>query len=182
MAGINCIVIALLWLTNPVIEEFTERVKKYSDLQEKIDDSLPKVKKEEDPNVIIKREEQFKTAIRSARQDAAAGDIFIPAVRPIFKKIIKEEISGAQGKRARQMVLGEGNPKSPESPARVDLTVNGHYPTKAPLSTMPPSLLLRLPQLPEGIEYRFVGRTLILFDPKANLIIDLLPDAVSYRK
>jgi hypothetical protein len=46
------------------------------------------------------------------------------------------------------------------------------------LSTMPPSLLLNLPKLPEGLEYRFVGRNLILYDSKANLIVDILRNAI----
>jgi len=76
------------------------------------------------------------------------------------------------------MILGEGNPKNAESPARVDLVVNGKYPPNAPLSTVPPSVLLSLPKLPQGMEYRFVGRHLILFDSKANLIVDVLRNAI----
>jgi hypothetical protein len=38
--------------------------------------------------------------------------------------------------------------------------------------------LLRLPQLPKEVEYRFVGRDLILRDVAANLIVDFLPNAV----
>jgi hypothetical protein len=77
------------------------------------------------------------------------------------------------------MILGEGNPRSPESPAKVTLAVNAPYPSAAPLSTVPPSLLLKLPPLPDALEYRFVGRNLILWDTKANLIVDILPDVIS---
>jgi hypothetical protein len=38
-------------------------------------------------------------------------------------------------------------------------------------------VLLALPELKEGVEYRFVGRTLILRDTKANIIVDTLPNA-----
>ena len=40
-------------------------------------------------------------------------------------------------------------------------------------------LLASLPPLPEEIEYRFVGKHLILRDAKANLIIDYIPNAIS---
>jgi hypothetical protein len=43
---------------------------------------------------------------------------------------------------------------------------------------VPPSLLMALPTLPETLEFRFVGRSLILRDTKANLIVDLMPDVV----
>jgi hypothetical protein len=56
--------------------------------------------------------------------------------------------------------------------------VNAKYPPNAPLSTMPPTVLLNLPKLPQGLEYRFVGKHLILFDSKANLIVDILRNAI----
>ena len=46
--------------------------------------------------------------------------------------------------------------------------------TEELLSTLE-SLLARFPKLPEELEYRFVGRTLILLDITANLIVDYAP-------
>jgi hypothetical protein len=43
---------------------------------------------------------------------------------------------------------------------------------------VPPLILERLQQLPDGVEYRFMGRDLILRDTKANLIVDLLSGAM----
>ena len=43
---------------------------------------------------------------------------------------------------------------------------------------MPPALLLRLPPLAPELQYRFIGRTLILLDVDANLVVDVLPDAL----
>ena len=37
---------------------------------------------------------------------------------------------------------------------------------------MPPNVLAALPPLPKDIDYRFVGKNLILRDTRANLIID----------
>jgi hypothetical protein len=56
--------------------------------------------------------------------------------------------------------------------------VNADYPEAAALATVPPLILTRLPRLPDGLEYRFMGRDLILRDTRANLIVDLIPDAV----
>jgi hypothetical protein len=52
--------------------------------------------------------------------------------------------------------------------------VNHPYPSGTPVQSTPPSILLNLPHLPPDIEYRFVSRTLILLDAKANLIIDFM--------
>ena len=45
---------------------------------------------------------------------------------------------------------------------------------------MPVNVLKALPKLPENqdIDYRFVGRHLILLDTRANMIIDYLPNAI----
>ena len=51
----------------------------------------------------------------------------------------------------------------------------------APFSSVPPSLLLKLPPLPEEVRYRFVGRSLILRDTEANVILDYIPDGVPDR-
>ena len=56
--------------------------------------------------------------------------------------------------------------------------INEPYPTTLPLATVPPTLLMKLPTLPPELEYRFLGRHLILRDIKANLIVDYIPDVV----
>ena len=65
-----------------------------------------------------------------------------------------------------------------EVPMKTPPAINTDYPTTLPLATVPPSLLLKLPTLPEDPEYRFLGRHLILRDIKANLIVDFIPDVV----
>jgi hypothetical protein len=41
-----------------------------------------------------------------------------------------------------------------------------------------PSMLAGLPQLPPELEYRFLGRHLILVDVLANVVVDVLYDAL----
>jgi hypothetical protein len=160
---------------HPAIKEFTDRVQGYADLRKKIEGRLPSLsKKEEDPAQIIEHEKSIAAGLRAGRAKAARGDVFIPSVQPILVKMIKEEL----GPTARAMIMGDGNPRSSASPAKVNLKVNAQYPSSAPLSTVPPSVLLKLPALPKGLEYRFVGRHLILYDAKANLIVDILMDAI----
>ena len=47
---------------------------------------------------------------------------------------------------------------------------------------MPPKLLLRLPRLPEEVEYRFLGRHLILRDVGANVIVDFIYNVLPLDK
>ena len=46
-----------------------------------------------------------------------------------------------------------------------------------PLSTIPPQVLEGLPNLPEEMEFRFVGNSLILMDVHAHIISDYIPNA-----
>lgn len=166
--------------TSPVLKDFIERVGEYWDLHKKMDGEAPKIdKKKESPEAIVEHEKKLRADIVAARTNAAEGDLFTPSVQKSIVATIRQELSSSQkGKTAREMILGEGNPKNPESKAPVVVAVNATYPHSASLSTVPPSVLLKLPKLPEGLEYRFVGRHLILFDSKANLIVDILRNAV----
>jgi len=161
------------------LKDFNARVQQYWDLHKIAADAAPPIdKKKNDPHEILAHEEAVVAAIRAGRPHAVEGEIFTPAVQNVFLERIKAQLSSGTGAKARPMILGEGNPRNAEEPAKVVLAVNAKYPAKAPLSTVPPSVLLALPKLPEGLEYRFVGRHLILFDSKANLIVDILRNAI----
>jgi len=60
----------------------------------------------------------------------------------------------------------------------VVLAPNTPYPEREPVSTVPPELFAKLPPLPEPLEYRFVGRHLVLRDRASALIVDFLPRAI----
>jgi hypothetical protein len=163
--------------TDETIKDFNDRVQRYWDIHKKAEDAAPPIdKKKADPAAIVERERALAQVIRAARMNAAEGDIFTPAVQKVLVAEISQAVASGTG--ARDTVLGEGNPKNPESAARVDLAVNAKYPSNAPVSTMAPSVLLKLPKLPQGLEYRFVGRHLILYDSTANLIVDILRNAI----
>jgi hypothetical protein len=158
-----------------VLKEFNDRVTKYVELHKRVAKDVPPLKRTDDPAQINSREEALASAIRQARSQAKAGDIFFPEARELFLKMIRQESKGPQGVRVRAAIK-EGNPKSEGSPVR--LGANAVYPDGAPLSLVPPALLLQLPQLPKELDYRFVGRHLILRDTKANIIVDYILDAV----
>ena len=46
-----------------------------------------------------------------------------------------------------------------ENPGVPNLKVNGRYPDRCRVSTIPPQVLQGLPKLPEEMEFRFVGNT-----------------------
>ena len=163
----------------PKIKEFEDRLGNYMQVHKKAAGSISSIPKETtDAALIAKHQQQLAAAIAALRANALVGEVFSPAVRQLFVATIKQKTEGKEGAAAKATILGEGNPNSSESPADVKITVNGTYPPKAPLSTMPPSLLMALPSLPEELQYRFVGRNLILLDTEANLIVDFIPNVV----
>ena len=160
-------------------KEFEAGLDKYMEVQRKAVGAIPALPKEtSDAALIAKHQQQLAAKIRELRPKAMAGEVFSPAVRQMVTATIKQKTEGKDGAVVKATILGDGNPKSSESPAPVNLAVNGTYPASAPLSTMPPSLLMALPMLPKELEYRFVGRNLILLDSQANLIVDFIPNVL----
>lgn len=160
-------------------QAFNQRIEAYMKLRKKVNDSVPPVDKKATAAQIQQRELALAEAIRKARPDSRPGEILTPEVKPMFNALLKSAFKGPGSSKVRASVK-EGNPKNEKAPGEVEpvIEVNALYPKNAPLSTVPPSLLLKLPKLPQEIEYRFVGRTLILRDRDSNLIIDYLKEAV----
>jgi hypothetical protein len=55
--------------------------------------------------------------------------------------------------------------------------VNGTFPWDIG-SAMWPTLLRALPELPDELEYRFSRRNLVIIDIHADLVVDILEDAL----
>jgi len=160
------------------VKKFNARVKAYMELQKRVSSNVPPLTTTETPATIAIRTKALANGIQLARANAKAGDIFSPQVARGFRQIIRGELHGKAGAPSRETVK-IGNPTEEEGAAgKIVLAANVSYPDKAPRSSVPPNLLLNLPQLPKGLEYRFLGRHLILLDSMSNLIVDYLLDVV----
>lgn len=161
------------------VKEFNAKIKTYIDLQKRVSSGVPPLATSEtDPAKIATRTKALANGIQQARVGAKPGDIFAPQAAREFRQIISATLQGRHGAPSRDTVK-TGNPtEEPGTAAKIVLAVNTPYPDSAPRSSVPPSLLVNLPQLPKGLEYRFLGRHLILLDSMANLILDYLLDVV----
>jgi hypothetical protein len=56
----------------------------------------------------------------------------------------------------------------------VPFKVNAKYPESQPLPSVPANLLLTLPSLPAPLEYRIVGKHLLILDMAADLVVDYM--------
>ena len=150
---------------------FEARVKEYVALREGLEEKLPKLSKDAKPEEIEAHKQALQTAVRDARASAKPGDIFAPEAASHIREVIKSELKPTTKQEVRQTVL-ESEVKA------VPLRVNYPYPESEELIEMPPTLLLRLPQLPKQVKFRYVGRNMLLVDRENGLIIDFMPDAL----
>lgn len=153
------------------LADFERRVEAYNKLHEEQEKKVPALKDKSKPELITAHEQAFAAALQKARADAKPGDIITPAAKARLVEIVRAEMTGPQNKDAREAAK-VGNPPKDAEGSNPTLKINAVYPKSAPLTLMPPSVLLKLPKLPETLEYRFVGRTLILRDTVANIIVD----------
>ena len=154
-----------------VLQEFKARVDKYVELRNKADknNSAPPIKKTDDPAELRSAQQALAERIGAARTPAKQGEIFTPEITARFRKLLRPEVNETGTKATIK----------DDNPGAIPFKVNGPYPSKEPLSTVPPNVLASLPPLPKDIEYRFVNKHLILRDARANLVIDYIPNALS---
>jgi hypothetical protein len=158
-------------------EDFLEEVEEYVEVRRKAREELPRLKDEAEPEDVTAYAKELTTNIALRRKGAKQGDLFRPKVAAAFRRLCRDHL--ARHPDERKTVLTEGNPTGDEERIGAPkVAVNAQYIPASPLSTVPPTLLLSLPVLPDEVEYRFVGRSLILRDTVANLIIDFVPNAV----
>lgn len=148
--------------------DFTTRVEKYVELRKKADDSAPPLKETRDPAKIKAAQQALVERIGAARSDAKQGDIFTPEIAAYFRHLMRPESKETGTKE----IMKE------DKVGTVPFKINGPYPDEKPLVTAPPNILGALPPLPKDIEYRFVGKHLILRDSRANSIIDYMLNAI----
>jgi len=154
-------------------QEFKARLDQYLAVRKKAmgDASAPKPKQSSDPAEINAAEDRVANAIRAARADAKQGDILTPEVQIAFRKLLAPELKGEDGGKAKEVLKDD-------APTGVPLKVNGKYPDGKSFPSVPSKLLMNLPTLPKEVEYRIIGKNLILRDTGADIIVDYMLNAI----
>jgi hypothetical protein len=155
-----------------LIADFSQRVSAYVDLHRRLEGPVPTVQISSDPKAIRRAMEALAGKIRAARGRARQGDFFTPDVARVFRASIATACGGDFD--SVYEMAAEDNPELPDWRPRV----NGRYPESAGYPMVSPNILCSLPELPEELHYRFWHRDLILWDYHANVIVDVLPNAV----
>jgi len=167
------------------LTEFANKVQAYVALHNRLEAKLPKLADRSDPTKVAAHQKALAEAIRKSGPRPSQGHVFVPDIQPFFKRLLAPELKGPGSAETRDKV-GEGNPEPGKGVPRdpdvrmrdVSLAPYASYPADAPVSTVPAPVLLKMPQLPKELEYRFVGRSLILRDAIADVVVDYIPGAV----
>jgi hypothetical protein len=149
--------------------EFLRRVEDYVGLRDRLEVGLPPLVVTDNADEIERFEHQLAERIDDAR-GSRRGQIFLPAMEGQLKRMLVVRADAATIAAIMD-----------DNPGEFDIDVNETYKKTYPLATMPPNILLQLPDLPKDIEYRFVGRHLILRDARANIVLDEIPYAIRCR-
>jgi len=150
-----------------IVADFSTRVQSYFDLRSRLEKGLPPLRVTEDVSEIRRVRRALARKIQAARHGAHEGDIFSPAISVEFKEVLALEMNA----KTWAVIMDD-------NPGEFSHEINGIYPDGKPFSTVPGKILAVLPALPDGVEYRFLGRHLILLDIRANVILDRIPYAI----
>jgi hypothetical protein len=150
-----------------IMADFSTRVSAYAELRRDLSQNLPALTVTDDPDEIRSAVGALADRIRAARPKARRGDIFTPAISREFRKALLREMDD----HTWAAIVDD-------NPGEFSKRINGSYPEHRSFSTVPPNILAVLPRLPDDIEYRFLGRHLILLDTRSSLVVDWIPYAI----
>lgn len=151
--------------------EFKSKLREYMKVHHGAEKGLPHLTAAPSGDEIIQRQKKMAERIRTARAQAKEGSIFTTAVSAYFAARIRAAYEeNGEGIRA---CLAGGSPLP-----KLGLQANTEYPEGVSYSMMPPTILRHLPKLPKELQYQVVCSDLILRDVEANLIVDVLRNAI----
>jgi hypothetical protein len=160
-------------LEERALQDFDHRVNQYVRLHRRLERDLPPEHLFGDLEDMPIAVDALHHAMVDARPNAKAGTFFTPGVAQLLTTRLALAITAAGLTPAEAMIAMNLGYRQRIPPAQV----NGRIPPGRHVRVWP-ALLATLPTLPEELEYRFVGWDLVLVDVHADLILDILEDAL----
>lgn len=155
-----------------LLSDFVKKAKDYIDQEHSL--AADKMKPTTDVAKLEQQRKQLHDAVQQSRPNAKQGDFFTPDTAQVFRKLLAKLINGPDGAEIKTSL------SHAEPGASAEFKVNGEFPNKngQPVQSVPATVLKALPALPKGLEYCIAGNTLALRDAGANLVVDILPNAL----
>ena len=148
------------------LAEFQKRLQAYINLRAELARKLNPLAPTADSAELAARQDTLAAALRQARKGARPGDLIPTNVAGQIRTVIADDFR-RRNPEAKRAVFEE-------VPGRVRPVINRTIPDTSALATVPPLLLSNLPVLPDNLQYRFLGRHVVLMDGDTRLIIDYI--------
>ena len=165
----SALLVALTVTVTPGMVQFVARVQDYVETHRRLAAGIEQPLCSA-PEEIANQANALAAAIRDARPRAREGDIFTLAAADVFRARIAAVA-------ARNGIAVADAARNDDEGAEFELHVLGTPPWRTDMATWAP-IVRALPELPAELEYRFVGRHLVLVDIDANIVVDILRDAL----
>jgi hypothetical protein len=156
------------------LQHFENNVAAYLAVRQHASAAAPDATVTSDPAKVERAVNELADRVRKARQHAPPGEIFSDDVVRLFRDRIRRTLD-ARGISSAELLAGIRDDISRSPAGRI--AVNGHFDWNSGWE-MPPEILEALPELPEALAYKLVNRDLLLVDVGADLIVDILDDAI----
>ena len=156
-----------------ILQDFDREVQRYVRLHRRLERDLPPEHLFGDLEDMTEAVDAMHDALVAARPNAKAGTFFTPAVADVLTARLMNAIT-ASGHTPTEALIAMNLGYFGGIP---EARVNGRIPAGRYVRVWP-ALLNALPALPEELEYRFIGWDLALVDVHADLIVDILKNAL----
>ena len=147
-------------------QDFQARLTAYLALRADLAKTLGALASTTDAVQLARRQQQLATAMQKARPNARPGDLFTEPIARHIADTVNADL--------RQRAATDQRAAFEEVPARTRPVLNRVYPADKALATVPPLILVKLPRLPDNLQYRFFDRHIVLLDGDTDLIIDYI--------
>jgi hypothetical protein len=155
------------------LAEFQKRLQDYIRLRADLGRKLKPLATTASSAELAAEQDTLAAALREARKGAKPGDMIPSRVADQIRRAIAADFQRRDADAKRALFQ--------EVPGNVRPAVNQTMPDDTALVTMPALLLRTLPPLPDNLQYRFMGRHVILMDGDTRIIIDYILSAVPLR-
>ena len=149
------------------IADFEKRVSDYAAFVKKLDATIAEPASGSEPAAFLDHQRALAKLIQKSRASARPGDLCPKPMRAVIRRLIAGVVHAPGGAQVRKSIFDE-------DPGNMRLAINSEYPDNAPFATVPPQILQGLPRLPDGLEYRFIGKRLLLIDSHARIVADIV--------
>lgn len=162
-------------VTSPAVAAFEKSTRDYVSMHRRLEEPIGSIRLGMSVEAINRHIQELATALRAERADAKAGEFFTAALADELRHRVDAALV-EHGYTAAD-VLADGRVAGVDY-TRVRLQVNDTFPWILGVA-MFPCLIDALPALPSELQYRIVGRDLMLIDVHASLIVDILPNLLT---